>query len=149
GTLLRAVVTTVDTHGLKRRHLQRHKPEVDAFFRDLDGQTFVSEAAEALRNRLDKNRGRLFTFLDHDGVPWNNNNAENAIKRFAYYREDTVGLMKEGGLDSYLLLLSICHSCRYKGVSFLKFLLSRELDLDVFCEKKGMNRREAAAVETY
>ena len=26
------------------------------------------------------NMARLFTFLDYDGVPWNNNNAEHAIK---------------------------------------------------------------------
>ncbi len=60
-----------------------------------------------------------------DGVPWNNNCAENAIKRFAYYREDTVGTMTEAGLNDYLVLLSIYQTCRYKGVSFLKFLLSQ------------------------
>ncbi|WP_409998812.1 hypothetical protein [Bradyrhizobium sp. SZCCHNS2022] len=27
-----------------------------------------------------RNRERLFTFLRHDGVSWNNNLAENAIK---------------------------------------------------------------------
>jgi hypothetical protein len=40
-------------------------------------------------------------------VTWNNNNAENAIKRFAYYREGTVGCLTETGLTNYLLLLSI------------------------------------------
>jgi hypothetical protein len=81
-------------------------------------------------------------------VPWNNNNAENAIKRFAYSREDTAGLMKESGLSDYLLLLSIRHTCRYKGVSFLKFLLSREWDVDAFCE--GMPRKQhTATIETY
>ena len=63
---------------------------MDAFFRQLAGQRFHSEAAEGLRKRLVKYRDKLFTFSDHDGVPWNNNNAENAIKRFAYYREDTL-----------------------------------------------------------
>ncbi len=29
---------------------------------------------------------KLFTFLDYDGVPWNNNNAEHAIKHFAIFR---------------------------------------------------------------
>jgi len=28
----------------------------------------------------------LFTFLEHDGVPWNNNNAEHAIKAFVRLR---------------------------------------------------------------
>ena len=60
----------------------------------------------------------LFTFIKYDGVPWNNNNAENAIKRFAYYREDTAGTMKEEGLSDYLVLFSIYQTCRYKGVSF-------------------------------
>ena len=29
---------------------------------------------------------RLFTFLAYDGIPWNNNNAEHAIKAFARLR---------------------------------------------------------------
>jgi hypothetical protein len=32
------------------------------------------------------------------------------------------------------VLLSIAQTCKYKGVSFLKFLLSRELDIDTFCK---------------
>src|SRR5205823_4030308 len=116
--------------------LKRHEGEVEEFFGRLERSSFASEAAEALRERLLKNRDKLFTFLKHDGVPWNNNNAENAIKRFAYYREDTAGTMKEAGLADYLVLLSVCHTCRYKGVGFLKFLLSRESDIDAFCEAK-------------
>jgi predicted RecB family nuclease len=148
GVLLRAVVGTVDEHGLKKRHLQRHEREVTSFFRQLTGQSFRSEAAEALRGRLLKYRDKLFTFLRYDGVPWNNNNAENAIKRFAYYREDTVGTMKESGLSDYLVLLSLCHTCRYKGVSFLKFLLSRERDVDAFCQGRRP-RRQPPAIEVY
>jgi hypothetical protein len=40
-------------------------------------------AATKLVKRLVKNRGKMFTFLDFDGVPWNNNNAEHAAKAFA------------------------------------------------------------------
>src|SRR5207244_6237690 len=90
----------------------------------------------------------LFTFIRHDGVPWNNNNAENAIKRFAYYREDTVGTMREAGLRDYLVLLSLCQTCRFKGVSFLKFLLSRQKDIGVLCEGKW-SRRRSPAIEIY
>src|SRR5207302_7180167 len=91
GTLLRAIVATVDEHGLKRRYLMGHKRDVTSFFRHLSGQSFSSESAEALRERLLKYEDRLFTFIEHDGVPWNNNNAENAVKQFAYYREDVTG----------------------------------------------------------
>ena len=148
GILLRAIVATVDEHGLKKRYLQRHEQDVAKFFGELTVQSFHSEAAETQRDRLLKNQDKLFTFIRYDGVPWNNNNAENAIKRFAYYREDTIGNMKEAGLSDYLVLLSICHTCRYKGVSFLKFLLSRRKDLDVFCEGKRTKRR-SPTIEVY
>jgi hypothetical protein len=97
--------------------------------------------AEALRARLLRYRGKLFTFLRHDGVAWNNNAAENAIKRFAYYREGTVGCLKETGLADYLVLLSIYQTCRDRGVSFLKFLLSGERDVGAFCEHPRRKRR--------
>lgn len=148
GILLRAIIGTVDEHGLKKRHLQRHEKEIERYFQQLSAQSFRSEAAESLRERLLKCKDKLFTFINYDGVPWNNNNAENAIKRFAYYREDTVGTMKEAGLSDYLALLSICHTCRYKGVSFLKFMLSRETDLDLFCEGKRP-KRPPAGIEVY
>jgi hypothetical protein len=45
----------------------------------------------------------LFTFLDHDGVPWNNNNAEHAVKRFADYREMADGHFSEQGLNGMAL----------------------------------------------
>src|SRR3954453_1005325 len=141
GTLLRAVIETVDRHGLRRRALQHHKKDVDGFFDGLAGHSFASEAAEALRERMLKYRDELFTFIDQDGVPWNNNNAENAIKRFAYYREVTRGMLREEGLSDYLVLLSIFQTCRYKGVSFLKFLVSGLRDIDSFCEGKRSRRR--------
>jgi Transposase IS66 family len=118
------------------------------FFRQLHAQSFRSDAAESLRERLLKYKEKLFTFIKYDGVPWNNNNAENAIKRFAYYREDTVGTMKEAGLSDYLALLSICQTCRYKGVSFLKFMLSRQTDLDLFSEGKHA-KQSSAGIQVY
>lgn len=148
GSLLRSIVATVDDYGLKRRYLGRHTREVDGFFRTLSCRSFHSDGARALQKRLVKCESKLFTFMRHDGVPWNNNNAENAIKRFAYYRADTVGLMKEGGLDDYLVLLSIYMTCRYKGVSFLKFLLSKARDIDAFWARPRMRQR-STAIELY
>ena len=141
GGLLLKIVETIDQHGLKRRYLEKHEPEVAEFFKRLEEKTFRSEPAEALRARLIKYQDKLFTFLRHDGVPWNNNNAENAIRQFAYYREVAAGRLKEDRLRDYLLLLSISQTCRYRGVSFLKFLLSRERDIDAFCEKPRRRRR--------
>src|SRR4029077_18822146 len=128
GTLLRSIVDTIDKYGLKQRHLHKHKAEVGRFFRALEPRVYRSEIAEGYQKRLLKNEGKLFTFLDHNGVPWNNNNAEHAVKAFAYYRRVSDGKMREDGLCDYLVLLSIYQTCKYRGVSFLKFLLSREDD---------------------
>jgi hypothetical protein len=49
--------------------------------------------------------------------------------------------LKETGLADYLVLLSLYQTCRYRGMSFLKFLLSRERDVDAFCEHPRRKRR--------
>jgi hypothetical protein len=146
GELLRSIVATIDRYGLKKRHLHKHKDEADRFFRALESRAYRSEVAGGYQKRLLKYEGKLFAFLDHDGVPWNNNNAEHAVKGFAYYRRVSDGKMRAEGLSDYLLLLSVYQTCKYRGVSFLKFLLSREDDVAVFCQtgkkKKGRPRLE-------
>jgi predicted RecB family nuclease len=134
GKLLRSIVATIDKYGLKKHHLHKHKAEVARFFRALEHRVHRSELAEGYQKRLLRNEGKLFTFLDHDGVPWNNNNAEHAVKAFASYRRITDGQVKEGPLSDYLVLLSTYQTCKYRGVSFLKFLLSREEDIEVYCQ---------------
>jgi hypothetical protein len=148
GSLLQAIVATIDEHGLKRRFLERHADDVAGFFRMLSASSFRSEAAMALKERLLRHQNKLFTFMEHDGVPWNNNNAENAIKMFAYYRRVTVGRLVEAGLIDYLTLLSIQQTCRYKGISFLKFMLSKRRDVDAFCTNKRKLRRHLS-IELY
>jgi Transposase IS66 family len=123
-------------HGLKKRFLGKHVPGVTKYFQFLRAQSFHSEAAEALRARLLKYHEKIFTFINYDGVTWNNNVAEYGIKRFALYRKDTVRSLEETGIRDYLTLLSICHTCRMRGVSFLQFLLSRERDLELFRSKR-------------
>jgi predicted RecB family nuclease len=147
GRLLRTIVTTIDRCGLKRRHLRVHRRTALDFLGSLSEKPFRSEAAEGLRQRLLRNRDELFTFLDYDGVPWNNNNAENVIRQFGYYRDRTAGMMREAGLRDYLVLLSLCQTCRYRGVSFFEFLRSGQRDLDLFCQSR--RRRRFPVIQTY
>jgi Transposase IS66 family len=118
GNLLRAIIASIDEHGLKRKYLKKHEDEVIEYFCSISAQPFRSEASNALRTRLVKYQDKLFTFISHDGVPWNNNNAEHAIKQFAYYRETTNGMLTETGMSDYLLLLNIRQTCHYKGSAF-------------------------------
>ena len=68
----------------------------------------------------------------------------HAIKQFAHYRMIADGMMTESGLNNYLLLFSLYQTCRYKGVSFYRFLLSGEKDLDKFYES-GQSKREVSS----
>jgi hypothetical protein len=148
GKLLRSIVDTIDEHGLRKEHLRRHEAEVSRFFRGLEARSYRSEIANAYQERLARNEGKLFTFLGHDGVPWNNNPAEHAVKAFAYFRRTADGLMREEGLSDYLVLLSVQQTCRYRGVSFLEFLLSHEEDVEAFC-RRGRSKNPPPTIELY
>jgi hypothetical protein len=140
--ILKPMVETVDRYGLKSHFLRKHLKSAERFYRELGRQNFQSEAALKCKDRFEKNRERLFTFLEHDGIPWNNNNAEHAIKAFAALRDVMSGSSTHNGLEGYLILLSVCQTCKYMGVDFLDFLRSGEKDIHAFAEsRRGYRRR--------
>ncbi|MBK7325777.1 MAG: IS66 family transposase [Propionivibrio sp.] len=134
--LLKPIVETVDRHGLKKHFLRKHLADVDRFFAFLATTQFNSEAALKCKKRFEKNRDTLFTFLRYDGVPWNNNNAEHAIKAFARLRDVIAGTSSRKGVDEYLTLLSVAETCEYGGIDFLDFLRSDERDVDTFAKRR-------------
>ena len=148
GVLLRGIIDTIDRYGLKRHHLHKHEADVDRFYLKLNGQSFKSDLASEYWQRLVKYREKLFTFLRHDGVPWNNNNAEHAFRPFANYRITSDGMMTETGLRDYLVLLSIYQTCKYRGISFLRFLVSQERDLNGFHDS-GRMRTPKLSLQVY
>jgi hypothetical protein len=82
GGLLREIVATVDEYGLKKLHLGKHKRSAERFLDEVAALRCTTEVSSSLQKRINKNRDRLFTFLDYDNVPWNNNNAEHAVRAF-------------------------------------------------------------------
>ena len=126
------MVETIDRYGLKRHHLHKHKRDVDRFFAGESQAGYESELARHYQRPLIKYRDKLFTFLDYDGVPWNNNNAENAIKQFVSRRKTAGTPYTQSGIRDYLLLLSIYQTLRYRQASFWRFLLSGETDIEAF-----------------
>lgn len=122
GNLLQNIVVTIDKYGLKKRNLNKHKKDVSNFYTNVLNQKFHSKLAVKLIKRLTKNQNKLFGFLNYNGIPWNNNNAEFAIKAFALYRKKVNGSYNEKGLKDYLLMLSISKSCHFQNINFLDFL---------------------------
>ena len=140
--ILQRIVETIDRHGLTSQWLIKHKPQADAFVDRVCKNDYRSQVAQGYKKRISKYRDKLFVFLEHDGVAWHNNNAEYAIKQFAEYRLIVDGNITEEGLLVFLGLLGICVTCKYKRLNFLRFLLSRERDIDVFAvERKARSRK--------
>jgi predicted RecB family nuclease len=140
--LLKAMVETVDRFGLKKYFLKKHLLAADRFYLEIGKADYQSEAATKCKERFERNRDGLFTFLSHDGVPWHNNNAEHAIKAFARLRDVIAGSSTEKGLEEYLTLLSVWQTCKYMGLDFLDFLRSGEKDIQAFAESQhGRKRR--------
>lgn len=143
-SLVKPMVETVDRWGLKRRFLAKHRISVDRFYKHLPGAFGGSEVAKKVVERLHKNRNKMFTFLDFDDVPWNNNNAEHAVKAFASLRRVIEGKTTEKGLRDFLILLSICQTCKYRNINFLDFLLFGSKKIDDFANNRWARRLRGA-----
>ena len=137
GLLLRTIIETVDTRGLKTRYLRKHKRSVVRFLDSVTSTDVLSPLANKYKKRFQKSGEKMFTFLDHDGVPWNNNNAEHAIKRFARYRRDADGRFTERTLQEYLVLATVLETCEFNNLNVLKFLLSKEATLEGLLRMAG------------
>jgi predicted RecB family nuclease len=129
GTLLRDIIDTIDKHGLRKYFLNKHKRAAEQFLADVASVKCSTEIVTALKKRVEKNRDRLFTFLDHDGVPWNNNNAEHAVRAFTRLRNGMASSTAKGTTD-YCILLSLQQTLRYRGINFLEFLRSDRIEID-------------------
>src|SRR5260370_16394341 len=103
--LLKPVVETIDRFGLKAHFLKKHRLEEARFYKRLLAREYKTELAQKAQDRFRRNQGKLFTFLDHDNVPWNNNNAEHAIKAFAALRNVIEAHSTESRCRDSLVLL--------------------------------------------
>lgn len=125
--LMTRLVATVDQFGLKKFHLKKHIADVNKMYGVVMAAKYETASTRRFQARLKRYRDKLFTFLEHDNIPWNNNNAEHAVKAFARGIRDTIsGRTNKQGIADYLVLLSICQTCEYRGIDFLGFLRSGE-----------------------
>ena len=130
--LLVPIMAAVDPYGLKARHLRKFEKEVEKFYvKHIVDREYTSELVVKYQKRFQRYRDGLFTFLSEDGISWDNNMAERAIRQRAIQRKISGTFFKRVA-PQYLLLLGIAQTCRFQGKSFLKFLLSNVKDVDGF-----------------
>jgi hypothetical protein len=89
----------------------------------------VTDVGSSLKKRIDKNKDKLFTFIDYNNVPWNNNNAEHAVRAFTRLR-NVMSTSTPKGTSEYCVLLTVQQTLRYRGVGFLDFLRSGRIEID-------------------
>lgn len=123
--------------GLKARYLRKHMKSVDRFYsRVIEVTERRSEIVDKYIKRFNRYRESLFLFLTEDGIPWNNNMAERALRHLSVQQKISGCFVGEGATE-YLRLLEICQTCRFQDKPFLQFLLSGERDVDLFKFRKS------------
>jgi predicted RecB family nuclease len=136
--LLVPIFKSIRRFGLKKRHFNKFKPSVGKFYKgNVEQIEYDFEVTRRFQKRFIRYKSSLFTFLEEDGISWNNIMAERAIKPIAIQRKIST-IFWEKGASKYLLLLSIAQSCKFQKKSFLKFLISQEKDIEKFRAPKPL-----------
>ena len=134
--LIVPILQAIRKYGSKKRHLNKFKKSINQFYKkNIDNHVHRFEVTIKYQKRFHRYRNSLFVFLEEDGIPWNNNMAERAIRHLAVQRKIS-GFFFDSLISEYLLLLGIAQSCRFQDKPFLKFLLSQEKDIDLFKASK-------------
>jgi predicted RecB family nuclease len=130
--LLVPILQDVQRYGLKARHLRKHVASVERFYRhEVEPGRYTSDPVVRFTARFQRYRDSMFLFLEDDSIPWNNNTGERALRHIAVQRKIS-GFFFKSFASRYLVLLGVAQTCRFQEKSFLKFLLSGEMDVDLF-----------------
>ena len=134
------IAEAVEKYGLKKRNLNKFRKQVERFYEKvIVDKRYKSEVTLKYRKRFICYRQCLFTFLEHDTIPWNNNMAERSLRHLAVQRKISGAFHGFAITLDYLLLLGITQTCRFQNKSLLKFLLSGEKDIDHFIGPNRVN----------
>jgi transposase-like protein len=146
--LLTPIFKDVEKFSLKARNLRKHVGGVERFYRNnVDHQSSKCEVVAKYQKRFVRYRESLFTFLQQDGIPWNNNAAERAIRHLAVQRKISGSFYQRIAVE-YLRLLGIGQTCRFQDKSFLRFLVSGKKDVDSFRDRKRRSSSKRVDKET-
>jgi len=130
--LIIPIMEAVQRYGLKKRHLQKFTQSVAAFYaRTITDREYSSELAQKYQKRFIRYRASLFLFLQEDGIPWQNNTAERALRHVAKQQQISLNFF-ESVMPEYLRLLSIRQTYRFQKKSFFQFLFSQQTNIDQF-----------------
>lgn len=89
----------------------------------IDGP-WKSNHAKRLIKRLRRHQDDLFTFLDQEGVPFDNNHAERSIRPAVILRKNSYGNRSEHGADCQAVLMSVFCTLKQRGHDPIRTVVS-------------------------
>lgn len=88
---------------------------IDTRLDELIDTPWDDPQARRLIKRLRRHREHLFTFLNHDDVPFDNNHAERSIRPAVVMRKNQYGNRSAKGAETQALLMSIYRTLHQRG----------------------------------
>jgi transposase len=99
---------SAETYASRRKRLAARLAEmIDTDWQDTHARRLVK--------RLRGHQNDLFTFLDQDGVPFDNNHAERSIRPAVILRKNSYGNRSERGADCQAVLMSVFRTLKQRG----------------------------------
>ncbi len=116
--MLRDAIRMADVKDLdeRLRAKARFEARVDALVESYSSSK--ERNCARLLKRLRREKGMLFTFLEEQGVDWNNNAAERALRPSVVIRKITYGNQSEEGAHAHAVLMSVKETCGLRGENF-------------------------------
>lgn len=84
----------------------------------LRSEGVANAAIERILKRFEKFAPSMFTYLEHDDVPPDNNNAERPLRHFVAQRKVSGNFVNRDVMDVYAVLLSLDKTCQLNDVLF-------------------------------
>lgn len=88
---------------------------LDTRLGDLLAQPWEQRHARRLVKRLRRHARELFTFLDHAGIPFDNNHAEREIRPAVIARKNSYANGSEDGAQTQAALMSVFRTLKQRG----------------------------------
>jgi transposase len=84
--------------------------------------------AKRLIKRLRRHQNDLFTFLDRDAVPFENNHAERSIRPAVIIRKNSYGNRSEQGADCQAVMMTIFRTLKQRGHDPIRTIIAAVKD---------------------
>lgn len=103
---------------------QSRRARLDTRLAELIDRPWAEKHSRRLVKRLRRHQNELFTFLDHENVPFENNHAERAIRPAVIIRKNSYANRSEKGADVQAVLMSIYRTLKQRGHDPLGIIVS-------------------------